>query len=133
MTSELASSVIADIIAGGALAALGTVLVFLFKRLPREMAQLSRDWRGQPARPGFQAVPGVPERLENVESQFNQVLDHLGRQDATLQEIQHEVHYNSGGSIKDAVHRTDDAVRQLQTDMVVVRTKLGVEDAPTSR
>lgn len=133
MSSVLTSSVVSDIIAGGSLSILGGALVLLFKRLPREVGQLSRDWRGLPARPGFPAVPGVPERLENVETQFTEVMAHLGRQDATMEEIRHEVTYNSGSSIKDAVHRTDDAVRQLQTDMVVVRTKLGVGDAPTSR
>lgn len=57
------------------------------------------DWNGEPARPGVADRPGVMARLGTIE-------DHLTA-------IDHEMTFNSGSSIKDAVHRTDIAVETL--------------------
>jgi hypothetical protein len=61
------------------------------------------DWSGAPARPGFPAVPSFPERMASIEGH--------------LAVIDHEVSFNSGSSIKDAVHRTDKAVAVLQVKL----------------
>jgi hypothetical protein len=67
----------------------------------RKTDLLLQDWSGSPARPGFNAVPSFPERMASIESH--------------LAVIDHEMRFNSGSSIKDAVHRTDKAVAVLQT------------------
>lgn len=47
------------------------------------------DWHGTEARPGRPAVPGIMQRMVDLES--------------GLMEIRHEVFPNSGGSLRDAV------------------------------
>lgn len=39
------------------------------RRLARQNDEFREDWYGQPARPGRDRVPGVPERLSNIEHQ----------------------------------------------------------------
>lgn len=62
--------------------------------------QLLADWHGQAARPGFPEIPGIPTRIYRIE---------------------HEIKHNGGGSIKDAVHRTDEAMAALQQEMAETR------------
>lgn len=112
-----AHTIIVEIVAGGILASLGATLTLLFKRLPKQMGQMSRDWYGQPERPGFPAVPGVPQRLQAVEDAQQDVKATLGELREFVVKIDHEVHPNSGLSIKDSVNRTDAAVAQLQADV----------------
>lgn len=115
--SSLGASVLADIIAGGGVLVLSGMVALLFKRLPKEVSQLSRDWYGLPARPGFPPVPGVPQRLEGVEST-------LGELRAMVVKIDHEVHPNSGESMKDKVDRTATTVTALTQDVRTIRAML---------
>ena len=49
-------------------------------------------------------VMGVPDvGYPSMRDQFTEIRDHLGRQDATLEKLEHEVQDNSGSSLKDAV------------------------------
>ncbi|MCX4686754.1 hypothetical protein OG401_20975 [Kitasatospora purpeofusca] len=79
--------------------ALGAVLALLallwrtVRRLHAALEAWSEDWQGTPARPGVAARPGVMERLATIE---------------------HELGRNSGSSLRDAVDRIEDAVRELQ-------------------
>ena len=50
------------------------------------------DWNGTPDRPGVPGRPGVMTRLDSIE---------------------HELHPNSGGSLRDAVDRVDVRTRQI--------------------
>jgi hypothetical protein len=78
------------------------LLTFLARwawKTSRRISQFLDDYFGKPAAPGHQAEPGVMERLGNLEV--------LGR------DISHEVHLNSGRSIKDTVMRTEQAVTDL--------------------
>ncbi|WP_224280648.1 hypothetical protein [Streptomyces sp. LS1784] len=80
-------------------AALGAVLAVLgvlwrtVRRLHRALDAWAEDWQGAAARPGVPARPGVMERLASIE---------------------HELHPNSGLSLRDAVNRIEGAVQDLQ-------------------
>ncbi|MFJ2863669.1 hypothetical protein [Kitasatospora sp. NPDC087314] len=57
------------------------------------METFTEDWQGTPSRPGVPGRPGVMERLDRIE---------------------HELHPNSGLSLRDAVNRIEEAVKGLQ-------------------
>jgi hypothetical protein len=124
LLADLGSNVAVDVLAGVVLTGLGGFMIWMRSQL-KDVGQMTRDWRGVPERPGVSdEIPGVMKRLYTQDQQFKEVMTHLGHQDATLQEIQHEINYNSGSSIKDAVHRTDDAVKALRTDVTEIKKKL---------
>lgn len=62
-------------------------------RTGRKWDTFLEDWHGTPERPGRPAVPGVMQRLVELEG--------------TVQQIRHEVFPNSGGSLRDAVDRLE--------------------------
>ncbi|GAB3472000.1 hypothetical protein [Actinophytocola sediminis] len=64
-------------------------------RWARRVTDFFDDWSGEPARAGVPARPGVMARLETME----------GR----LLTIEHELHPNSGASLRDAVDRIHEA------------------------
>lgn len=81
------------------------------RRTSKGFEQFLEDWNGVPERPGFDAIPGVPERLR--------VLERNARQDRELLErIDHELHPNSGGSMRDqldkARHDMDRTAREVE-------------------
>lgn len=57
------------------------------------------DWHGTEARPGRPAVPGIMQRMVDLE--------------AGLLEIRHEVFPNSGGSLRDVVDRLEKQATEL--------------------
>ncbi|MFS0697817.1 hypothetical protein [Streptomyces nitrosporeus] len=57
------------------------------------------DWNGTPGRPGTPARPGVMARLAGIETR--------------LGAVEHELHPNSGSSLRDAVDRVDARTQQL--------------------
>lgn len=72
------------------------------RRTSKGFEQFLEDWNGVPERPGFDAIPGVPERLR--------ILERNARRDRELlEQINHELHPNSGGSMRDQLDkaRTD--------------------------
>lgn len=130
MFGGLPSDVVADVLASVFLAGLGGLSFWLRKTL-NGVSQMTRDWSGEPPRTGVSdGVPGVMQRLYSQDRKFEEVMAHLGRQDATLGDIQHEIHFNSGTSIKDAVHRTDKVVTELREDVKEIKGKL--EEAPSA-
>lgn len=72
------------------------------KRDRAQMRQMVEDWTGEPARPGVPERPGVMVRLQVIETNQEQ-------QGAQIREIWHEVHPNSGASMRDEVRRIHDA------------------------
>lgn len=125
MIAELGSSVAVDLVAGALLAGLGACMVWMRRQL-KDVGQMTRDWRGVPERPGISdAIPSVMQRLYTQDQQARDVMTHLVLQDNTLALIKAEVEYNHGGSIKDAVHRTDDAIKGLRTDVTDIKDRLG--------
>jgi hypothetical protein len=72
--------------------------------------QFLEDWNGVPERPGFDAIPGVPERLR--------VLERNARADRELLErIDHELHPNSGGSLRDQVNKSRDDIDAIRRNV----------------
>ena len=100
----------------GTLLALGTVLgaLWLMTRPLRQMAgtieQLREDWFGVPGRPGFPAIPGVPERLALLEAAQRSDRD-------LLEKINHELHPNSGGSMRDQFDKARVDMDRMARDM----------------
>ena len=78
--------------AGIVLGVLTSVLVLAgvigrpLRKLARQNDEFREDWYGMPARPGRDAVPGVPERLARMEK---------------------ELHPNGGGTLRDAINRVE--------------------------
>jgi len=78
-----------------ALTGVGVVLRWLHKRW-RTVEHFLEDWRGEPARPGVPARLGVPERLSMIEA---------------------ELRPNHGGSLRDAIDRTEQRVMAVETQV----------------
>lgn len=80
-----------------------TVLVTAARKLwvfMRRVGHFLDDVSGEPERPGVPARPGLMERVATIE-------DRLGA-------VEHEVQTNQGGSLKDAVRRTESHVAELR-------------------
>lgn len=92
----------------GVVAAVGTALGLLYRatrgarRLAERLGDLADDWQGTPPRPGVPGRPGVMTRLDAIEQQ--------------LAGVEHELHPNSGGSLRDAVDRVDERTRRTLDD-----------------
>ncbi|MET9253739.1 hypothetical protein [Streptomyces sp. NPDC003717] len=92
----------------GVVAAAGGALGLLYRatrgvrRLAERLGDLADDWQGTPPRAGVPARPGVMTRLGAIERQ--------------LAAVEHELHPNSGGSLRDAVDRVDERTRRTLDD-----------------
>ncbi|MBB6172166.1 ubiquinone biosynthesis protein UbiJ [Nocardiopsis mwathae] len=89
--------------AAGAVAAVGAFAMGARRvgRMVRRVVHLVDDLAGEPERAGVEARPGLMERVAALEER--------------VEEVRHEVQHNNGGSLKDAVKRTEDAVHRLTT------------------
>lgn len=66
------------------------------------------DWHGSEARPGRPAVPGIMQRMVDLEE--------------GLRTIRHEVFPNSGGSLRDAVDRLERQATDLVSQIPLQRS-----------
>ncbi|MGW2591944.1 hypothetical protein ACWCXC_16995 [Streptomyces sp. NPDC001515] len=66
------------------------------RRIVLRVDEFVDDWHGVPGRAGVPARPGVMARLDGIE-------ERLGR-------VEHELHPNSGASLRDAVDRVEGAL-----------------------
>ncbi|MGW1127447.1 hypothetical protein [Streptomyces sp. NPDC002526] len=66
------------------------------RRIVLRVDEFVDDWNGVPGRPGVPERPGVMARLDGIEER--------------LGSVEHELHPNSGSSLRDAVDRVDAAV-----------------------
>lgn len=101
---------VSTVAAVGAVVGTGTAVVAalvpvvkLLRRLSRQMGQLQEDWYGEPARKGFPARPGVPERLETIENQLKP---------------------NGGSSARDAINRVELMQNRQALDVAMLGRKL---------
>ncbi|HZF90448.1 hypothetical protein [Streptomyces sp.] len=72
------------------------------RRIAGKVEDFVDDWQGTPGRPGVPARPGVMSRLGTIE--------------AKLERVEHELHPNSGASLRDAVDRVDERTRRIAPD-----------------
>lgn len=77
-------------------------------RISRSVAHFLEDWHGTPERPGRPPVPGFPERTEALEKHTEGMCDRLTRLDMKVTSIEHEMHPNSGRSLRDKVDKIAD-------------------------
>ncbi|MFI6496013.1 hypothetical protein [Nonomuraea typhae] len=95
------SSVPDIIVISGYVTAIGAAVALLWRgaalliALIRKINDFLDDWNGEPEREGVPERPGVMKRLSTIEA---------------------ELQPNHGGSIKDAVKRTDENLYQLRKD-----------------
>ncbi|MDV5147171.1 hypothetical protein R1T08_24090 [Streptomyces sp. SBC-4] len=90
----------------GIIAAVGGALAVLYRwgrslrRASQRVGQVLADWTGEQGRPGVAARAGVMERLGDIDTSVQD----LGTR---LAAVEHELHPNSGSSLRDAVDRVD--------------------------
>jgi hypothetical protein len=78
-------------------------------RVFRKTDQFLEDWNGIPADRGHEARAGVMERLARLEHQVN--------------DVQAQVHLNSGHSLRDVVTRTEEAVGRLESSVKQIKDR----------
>lgn len=85
---------------------LGAAAIWKIMRNTRQMAE---DWRGEPARPGVAARPGVMERLLSLDTGQSELRSEQVIIREQLEVVHHEVRPNGGASIKDQLTRLDES------------------------
>lgn len=68
----------------------------------QRLSEFLDDWGGKPERPGWDRIPGVPERLQSIEAAT-----------AAHRRALAELRPNGGSSIKDAIDRIDKRTERL--------------------
>lgn len=99
-------------VAGGATAVVGAlaVAIRLMMKVLRTVNQMREDWTGEPARPGYDRRPGIPERLQGIE-----------QRQAT---IERQLLPNGGASMRDAINRVELVQNRLAIDHGILAQQL---------
>lgn len=107
---------------------------FIKKNLPifKNFQLMVEDYTGEAARPGYDARPGMPERLQEIEKSQKTQSESLERLESTqhaqgeqLESVHHEVNFNHGGSVKDAAVETKKTVDILTDKVHDISSELG--------
>ncbi|MEV6790913.1 hypothetical protein AB0M87_02705 [Streptomyces sp. NPDC051320] len=80
-----------------------------FRRIMARVDDIVDDWQGVQPRPGIPGRPGVMARLGGIEARAAGIEERLGS-------VEHELHPNSGQSLRDAVDRVDVALNGSPPD-----------------
>lgn len=114
--------------------AVGFVIKSIRKHLPifKNFQLMVEDYTGEQARPGYDARPGMPERLQEIEKSQKTQSESLERLESTqhaqgeqLESVHHEVNFNHGGSVKDAAVETKKTVDILTDKVHDISSELG--------
>lgn len=99
--------------AGGMAVALAAVwkIAAAVARFARRVGHFLDDWWGEPERPGHPARPGIPERMAGVEKNLGEMCGRLGQVEVRTARIEHELHPNSGHTMRDAMDRVETTVQ----------------------
>lgn len=100
----------------GAVLATATILGFLFKHAHPRLRTARLFWQhlvGVEANPvaGQPRVPSLFERLDSLDARLAAQDQVLKAQDDALETIRHEVQFNNGSSVKDAVTRIENHLK----------------------
>ena len=79
-------------------------------RFTSRIMRFMDDYFGEPSAPGRPERPGVMVRLERLEAMSN--------------DISHQVHLNSGATMRDTVQRTEAGVKRLETEFAQLNAKI---------
>lgn len=92
--------------------ALTTASIFLRKifKIVKRIIHFLDDYFGSDERPGFDKVPGVAERIKNIE-------ENLGYMCLRLDTVEKELTPNHGTSIKDAINRIDKRLSHVEEEI----------------
>lgn len=106
---------ISDVITAAPWAGAIVLVVFIIWKVSphlRKLARLLDRLGGVPADPntGQRRVPGLFERMDHQDEK-------LIEQSAVLETIRHEVEFNNGSSVKDAITRTEEEVGKIADKM----------------
>jgi hypothetical protein len=97
----------------GVIAGLGAVVGWFFRK---GLPAIRKFWRvidrmvGVPAEGGHPAQPGLFERMDHQDAALKGQDEKLAEQSAVLETIRHEVEFNNGSSVKDAITRIEKKV-----------------------
>lgn len=96
-----------------AVGAIAGIVVGVKKTTPvvRLIVGVFGDFAGEPARPGVAARPGVMERLASIDEKIDAQGTRIDEQGEQLASIQHELHPNSGKSLRDSINRIETATQ----------------------
>lgn len=114
----LAVSLFVVLTVGGLVWALLRPVVRSARRTDQTLQELRRDWFGQEGRPGFPAIPGVPQRLYDVEQALTELRPLIER-------IEKEMHPNGGGSLRDQIMQLKSKVDPMQGDINKIQAEMG--------
>ena len=76
----------------------------------RQVEDFLESWQGRPARPGYPAEPGIPERVAGIEDLMPGWTTALAEHTEAIEEIRYHIQPNHGGSAHDALSRKLDEV-----------------------
>lgn len=113
----LAVSLFVVLTVGGLVWALLRPVVRSARSTDKTLQQLSRDWFGTEKRPGFPAVPGVPQRLLEVEQT-------LGELRPLVERIEKEMRTNGGGSLRDLVLKLSKLTEETARDLLTIKSEM---------
>ena len=78
----------------------------------RQAEDFLESWQGRPARPGYPAEPGIPERVAGIEDLMPGWTAALAEHTEAIQEIRYHIQPNHGGSAHDALSAKLDALTE---------------------
>lgn len=97
-----------------ALAALAWRIIRTLLTLVRRLTAMADDLLGAPARPGHDARPGVMARMARIEDCTTRTAERMASVESRVGRIEHELHPNGGGSLRDALDRVDQRTARIR-------------------
>ena len=93
--------------------AVTTASIFFRKvfKIIKRIVHFLDDYFGTEERPGFEKVPGVAERIKNIE-------ENIGYLCVRLDSVEKELQPNHGTSMRDAINRIDKRLSHVEEELV---------------
>lgn len=89
----------------------GAALAWKYLKPPTKgLNHFLEDWNGEPDRVGVAGRPGVMKRLQTIDESGTKTDAWMEKYGPIIDKLDHEMHPNGGGSLADAVNRTEKAL-----------------------